>query len=80
MRAQALRGVRRAQRRLDTTNEVLERRLDRAIENKERITIGLMMSVVEDYKHIVSRTRELEVMVTSALQIFNSIVTTKLPQ
>lgn len=69
-RAQALRAVRRKQRTLDTLNEVMERRMDRAIENKERITIRLMKSISLDYRKLVKAMQVLEQSVTDAIQIF----------
>lgn len=59
-RSQSLRAVRRVQRKLDTRIEVTERRLDRAIENKERITPVLAQSVVDDYRKMVEICREYE--------------------
>ena len=69
-REQALRAVRRAQRALDTRIEVMERRLDRSIENKERITIIVAGSLIEDYKKIIERIRELEARLTDMGIIF----------
>lgn len=71
-REQALRAVRRSQRKLDTRIEVLERRLDRAIENKERITFPLLKSVIDDFSKLIRITREVEAMITDATIIFNS--------
>lgn len=51
-RAQALRALRRNERKLDTHIEVIERKLDRAIENKEKITIRLALGLAEDYKKL----------------------------
>lgn len=72
-RVKALRAIRRAERALDTRIEVLERRLDRSIENKERVTVGLMMSIIEDYQKLVKNLRLLEVQITSGLQIFDMV-------
>lgn len=69
-RAQALRALRRKQRALDTLNEVMERKLDRAIENKERITIRLAKSVADDYRKLVKAMQVLEQSVTDTIQIF----------
>jgi len=71
-REQALRSTRRAERKFDTRVEVMERRLDRAIENKERITIGLMESVLGDYLKLVLLMRDLEKAMTDALLVFSS--------
>ena len=70
-REQALRSVRRAQRKLDTKIEVMERRLDRSIENKERITFPLLKSVIDDFQSLVSLVRELETKISSATIVFN---------
>lgn len=71
-REQALRAVRRSQRKLDTRIEVMERRLDRSIENKERITFPLLRSVIDDFTKVVKHVRLLESMITDATIIFNS--------
>ncbi len=71
-REQALRAVRRKQRSLDTAVEVMERRLDRAILNKERITLVLARSVITDYKNIILRLREMEAFVADMAVIFQS--------
>jgi len=59
-RIQALRAVRRVQRKLDTKIEVMERRLDRSIENKERVTPVTAKSVIKDFKDIIEIIRTLE--------------------
>jgi hypothetical protein len=51
----------------------MERRLDRSIENKERVTPEVMMSIIKDYSMVVDLTRGLEVQITSALQIFDMV-------
>jgi len=51
-RAQALRALRRSERALDTHVEVIERKLDRAIENKERITIRLALGLGDDARKL----------------------------
>jgi len=73
-RAQALRSIRRAQRSMDTRIEVMERRLDRSIENKERITVEVMMSIIDDYRKLTKHIRVLEDRITDAMQIFNMVV------
>lgn len=69
-RTQALRAVRRSQRKLDTRIEVMERRLDRAIENKERVTFVVLDSIIEDYSMFVKIVREIESQITDAAIIF----------
>lgn len=71
-REQALRAVRRSERKLDTRIEVMERRLDRSIENKDRITLPLLTSVIEDYRKIITIMRELEGQITDASIIFTN--------
>jgi histidyl-tRNA synthetase len=51
-RAQALRALRRSERELDTHIEVIERKLDRAIENKEKITIRLALGLGDDARKL----------------------------
>lgn len=63
--------MRRAQRKLDTRVEVMERRLDRAIENKERITFPLLASVINDFRKLVDELRSMEAQLTDATIIFN---------
>ena len=70
-REQALRSVRRAQRKLDTRIEVMERRLDRAIENKERITIVVAVSIIADFRKLIGFTRGLEGALADMAIIFN---------
>lgn len=69
-RTQALRAVRRSQRKLDTRVEVMERRLDRAIENKERVTFVALDSIISDFAAFVTIVRELESQITDASIIF----------
>jgi len=71
-RVQALRAVRRSQRKLDTKNEVMERRLDRAIENKERVTVVTANSVVKDFRELVVLLRKLESALADMAIIFTS--------
>lgn len=70
-REQALRAVRRVQRKMDTKIEVLERRMDRAIENKERITIKTAVGVIEDFKKVVDVIRAMENALADMAQIFS---------
>jgi len=74
-RTQALRAVRRAQRSFDTRVEVMERRLDRSIENKERITVTVLVSIIADYKKLVGLMRTLEQQMANAAIIFNMTAT-----
>lgn len=69
-REQALRALRRVQRKLDTTLEVFERKMDRAIENKERITIRLVLGFADDYRKLVVRMLALQFALADTLQIF----------
>ena len=71
-REQALRSVRRQERKLDTRIEVMERRLDRAIENKERITLPLVESIIMDFSRLVSQLKVLEMHISSAAVVFTS--------
>ena len=70
-REQALRALRREQRKLDTKIEVMERRLDRAIENKERITMPLLSSVVADFRNLIKLIVQVEGAIRDAAIIFN---------
>lgn len=71
-RVQALRAVRRAERKVDTKLEVLERRLDRAIENKERVTPVVADSIVNDFKGLVDFVRDLEKALSDMGVVFTS--------
>lgn len=71
-REQSLRAVRRSERSVDTRLEVMERRLDRAIENKERITFPLLASVIADYRKLIEKIRDLEAQLTDASIIFSN--------
>lgn len=71
-REQALRAARRAERKLDTKIEVMERRLDRSIENKEKITFVVLESILKDFSEVVDLIRGLEVQLTDATIIFSS--------
>lgn len=72
VRSQSLRAVRRVQRKLDTRIEVMERRLDRAIENKEKITPIVANSIIDDYKKIVEICREVENALADMAIVFNA--------
>lgn len=69
-RSQALRAVRRSERRVDTQIEKIERKLDRAIENKERITIRLMESIAEDYRKFQELAIDFQNSIADSIQIF----------
>lgn len=71
-RSQALRAIRRSQRKLDTRIEVMERRLDRAIENKERVTFVVLDSIIGDYGQFVKIVREVEAQIIDATIIFTN--------
>lgn len=69
-REQALRSLRRVQRKVDTKVEVMERKLDRAIENKERITIRLALGIGDDYRELANLMMMLQQSVADTIQIF----------
>jgi len=69
-RVQALRAIRRSQRKLDTRVEVMERRLDRSIENKEKVTFVVLNSVIDDFSAFIAVCREIETQITDASIIF----------
>lgn len=69
-RSQALRAVRRLERKVDTQIEVIERQLDRAIENKEKITIRLALSVVDNYKKFHALSNDWMNGIADMIQIF----------
>ncbi len=77
-REQALRATRRAERKLDTRIEVMERRLDRSIENKDRITVVVASSIIEDFRKVIDRIRELEARLTDMAIVFNSTAGTRI--
>jgi len=70
MRAQALRALRRSERKVDTKVEAIERKLDRAIENKEKITIRLALGLGEDYKDLQSLVNSYMDATADMIQIF----------
>lgn len=70
VRSQALRALRRKQRAVDTAIEVFERKLDRAIENKERITIGLIYRFALDFKVIYKGLKVLDNAMADTIQVF----------
>lgn len=69
-REQALRALRRVQRSVDTYLEKSERKLDRAIENKSRITIRLALGLGEDFRKFVSLAKTLRDATADMMQIF----------
>ena len=71
-REQALRAFRRVQRSVDTQLERMERKLDKAIENKEKITIRLALSVAVDYRLFVKMAGEMMFSLADMMQIFRS--------
>ncbi len=48
----------------------MERRLDRSIENKEKITFTVLFSVIKDFAALIALGRELEAQITDAAIIF----------
>ena len=69
-RSQALRAVRRTERACDTKLEVMERKLDRAIENKELITVRLALGIADDYRAFVVLCLNFQETLADAIQIF----------
>lgn len=69
-RSQALRALRRVERTVDTQIEVMERKLDRAIENKERITIRLALGIGDDYRKLAELMTKLMFSVADTINIF----------
>lgn len=69
-RAQALRAFRRQQRKVDTRLEIIERKLDRAIENKEMITIRLIEGIDRDFKAFVGLVTVMGLSLADTIQIF----------
>lgn len=69
-RAQALRALRRHERAVDTHIERMERKLDRAIENKEKITIRLVLGIADDFRHFGILMNRLQVGLADCIQIF----------
>lgn len=69
-RSQALRALRRVERTVDTQIEVMERKLDRAIENKERITIRLALGIADDYRKFFRLVLVFQRAVADTIQIF----------
>jgi hypothetical protein len=50
----------------------MERMLDRAIENKERITINLMINIALKYKAWITQIRQMESAIADAIMLFQS--------
>ena len=69
-RAQALRALRRQERTVDTHLEKMERKLDRAIENKEKITIRLALSIADDFRDFITLANEMQFKVADTINIF----------
>lgn len=69
-RAQALRALRRVHRMLDTQVERMERKYDRAIENKEVITIRLALGIGDDYRKLAALNNRYQQAVADTIQIF----------
>lgn len=69
-RSQALRALRRKEREVDTHIEKMERKMDRAIENKDRITIRLALGIADDYRVFARLGIEFMGSVADMIQIF----------
>lgn len=69
-REQALRALRRVHRNLDTHIEKMERKYDRAIENKEKITIRLALGIGDDFRRFIVLSLEYRAAVADMIQIF----------
>lgn len=69
-RSQSLRAVRRSERKIDTKIEVIERKLDRAIENKEKITIRLALGIADDYRDLQALVNQFMFDIADMMQIF----------
>lgn len=69
-REQGLRALRRVQRNVDTHLEKMERKMDRAIENKEKITIRLALSVAADFRVFVNLANAMMFAVADMIQLF----------
>ncbi len=69
-RAQALRAVRRVERKVDTKIEVMERKLDRAILNKEKITIRLALGLGDDFRDFAKLVNQLMFAIADAIVVF----------
>jgi hypothetical protein len=55
---------------MDTQLEVMERKLDRAIENKERITVRLALGLGDDYRVFAAIVAEYQQATADTIQIF----------
>ncbi len=69
-RAQALRALRRVERKVDTKIELMERKLDRAIVNKERITVRLALGIGDDFREFVVLVNQFQKSIADMIQIF----------
>lgn len=69
-RSQALRALRRVQRSVDSKIEVMERKLDRAIENKEKITIRLALGIGDDFREFAGLVNDMQQSIADTIQIF----------
>ena len=69
-RAQALRAVRREERKIDTHIEVIERKLDRSIENKELITVRLAQGIGDDYRKLAYMVLNFQKAVADMINVF----------
>lgn len=71
-RAQALRAARRLERKVDTQLEKIERKFDRAIENKEKITIRLALGIGDDFRLFATLVNEWQRGLADMMMIFQS--------
>lgn len=69
-RAQALRALRRVHRQLDTHVEKMERKYDRAIENKDKITVRLALGIGDDFRGLAALANRYQQAVADTIQIF----------
>lgn len=69
-RSQALRALRRSERSVDTHIERIERKLDRAIGNRERITMRLALSLADDYRDLQRLVNNYQDSTADMIQIF----------
>lgn len=58
------------ERKVDTHIEVMERKLDRAIENKELITIRLALGLGDDYRKLAVLVMQMQFAIADTIQIF----------
>jgi len=69
-RSQGLRALRRIERKVDTKLEVMERKMDRAIENKDKITVRLALGLADDFRLFVELNAEFQEGIADMIQLF----------